>query len=161
MLCGGHGQLSWVSARDGLSTNLSASLRSLSTRAKSPACCALARWNCGPSLPSKMYIVTLAASFWCPVSPRIFTHNKQSGLDHGTSVSLYLCHLLLEVTVKHSGGHQASVLTEHHASPTLPTLPNSRGHREAKWQRNLGSQPTVDHTLDQRHKEYPLHTAPF
>lgn len=75
MLCGGHGQLSSVSARDSLSTNLSANLRSLSTRAKSPACCALARWNCGPSLPSKMHTVTLASSCWCPVSRRTFAHS--------------------------------------------------------------------------------------
>lgn len=105
MLCGGHGQLSSVSARDGLSTNLSANLRSLSTRAKSPACCALARWNCGPSLPSKMHIVTLASiKYHAEYSPTVM----QSGLAHGTPVSLYLCHLLLEVTAKHSGGHQAA-----------------------------------------------------
>lgn len=72
----------------------------------------------------------------------------QPGLDYGTPVSLYLCHLLLEVTVKHSGGHQAAVLSEHLVSATLPTLPNSRGHRDAKWQRNLGGQPTIYHTLD-------------
>lgn len=135
MLCGGHGQLSSGPCQRWSQHQLKCQPEIPLNVCQEPSLlysCKMELWVISASQDACSCSCCKAAGPQChPEYSTTVMQLVESGLAHRTPIPPHLCHLLLEVTVKHSGGHQAPTLSEHLVSATTPTLPNSRGHR--RW----------------------------